>query len=446
MNISSITDDININKSDCIVVGVSAGPDSMALLHILKNNSYNKIICAHINHNVRKESLEEAKYLKEYCEKFNITFEYTCIEKYTEANFENEARKKRYEFYEQVLNKYNSHYLFLAHHGDDLIETILMKIIRGSNLEGYAGIKKYSHVKNYTIIRPLLNVTKEDILNYNQENNIKYYIDKTNSDEHYTRNRYRLNIIPVLKQEDANIHQKFLNFSNTIQEYHNYIESVTLEKINIMYEFNKLDLTLFKKEKLLIQKNIIFNILKDIYENEANIIKEKHLLSIIYLIQDDKPNGYITLPKNYIAIKSYNIMSFELREQNTENYKFELTKNNQINNFIIKQVDTIDTNGNDVCKLNSQNIKLPLYIRNKKPGDYIEILGTNGKKKVSRVFIDNKIPVKERNKYPLVVDSNDLILWIPNLKKSKYIVKNTEFYDIILTSYKEREEHNEEKK
>jgi tRNA(Ile)-lysidine synthase len=93
--------------------------------------------------------------------------------------------------------------------------------------------------------------------------------------------------------------------------------------------------------------------------------------------------------------------------------------------------------------LNSKNIKLPLYLRNKKDGDYIEVLGLNGKKKVKDIFIEKKIPTEERKSYPLLVDADDNILWIPNIKKSKYNVKINEFYDIILTSYKESEENNE---
>ena len=189
-------------KDEYIVVGVSSGPDSMALLHILKNNLKNKIVCAHINHNVRKESNEEEKYLKKYCQDNNITFECMKIEKYEKKNFENEAREKRYTFYGKILNKYHSHYLFLAHHGIDLIETILMKIKRGSNLEGYAGIREVSTLDNYKIIRPLLSLTKKDLIQYNKDNNIKYYVDHTNSDTKYTRNRYRMNIIPLLEEED----------------------------------------------------------------------------------------------------------------------------------------------------------------------------------------------------------------------------------------------------
>ena len=108
--------------------------------------------------------------------------------------------------------------------------------------------------------------------------------------------------------------------------------------------------------------------------------------------------------------------------------------------------DNTNENGNNICKLNSKKIELPLYIRNKKDGDYIEQLGLNGKKKIKEIFIENKIPKDLRDNYPLLVDSNDTILWIPNIKKSKYNVKKNEFCDIILYSHKEGENLNEEKK
>ena len=155
-----------------VVVGVSSGPDSMCLLNLLEQKT-NKLVVCHINHNVRKESTTEEEYLKDYCQKHNLIFESMKITEYKETNFENEARKKRYNFYEKILSKYHSTKLFLAHHGDDQIETILMKIVRGSNLEGYAGIKEISTHKDYTIIRPFLSYTKEDLLDYDERNNIE---------------------------------------------------------------------------------------------------------------------------------------------------------------------------------------------------------------------------------------------------------------------------------
>jgi len=209
-----ILDDI-IFDNNPVVVGVSSGPDSMCLLNLLEQKT-NKLVVCHINHNVRKESTTEEEYLKDYCQKHNLIFESMKITEYKETNFENEARKKRYNFYEKILFKYHSTKLFLAHHGDDQIETILMKIVRGSNLEGYAGIKEISKVKNYQIIRPLLKVTKEDIINYNKSHNITYFIDSSNTNTDYTRNRYRQKILPLLKEEAEGGKQKNLLFGKRL--------------------------------------------------------------------------------------------------------------------------------------------------------------------------------------------------------------------------------------
>lgn len=446
MNYKNLFKNINTDEDKYIVVGVSAGPDSIALLHMLQNYQKANIVCAHINHNVRNESNEEEQYLKEYCSKNNIIFESYKIKSYKEKNFENEARKKRYDFYEKILNKYNSHNLFLAHHGDDLIETILMKIMRGTNLEGYAGIKKISYLENYKIIRPLLPLTKEDILDYNKSNKLKYYIDKSNEYEKYTRNRYRKNILPILKNEDKFAHQKFLKYSKIIEEAYNYLEKITLEKIEYIIEENKINTNKLNKEDDYIKKNIIFYHLSKIYQNKANIIKEKHIDNIIKMSSSNKPNQIICLPHNLNAIKRYNYISIEEKKTKDENYKIKIEKKNKINNILIILEDKIDTDGNDVCRLNSKEIKLPLYLRNKKDGDQIEVKGLNGHKKIKEIFIENKIPKDERNNYPILVDKNDTILWIPFIKKSKYVVKKDEFYDIILNSHKEREEKNENKK
>lgn len=441
-----ITNIINNLQDNYLIVGVSAGPDSMALLHMLMTNTKKEIVCAHINHNVRKQSTEEEEYLKEYCKKNNIIFEAMKIESYHEKNFENEARKKRYAFYEQLLKKYNSHTLLLAHHGDDLTETILMKIIRGSNLEGYAGIKTYSKQKGYTIVRPLLYLTKEDILKYNKDNSIKYYIDNTNTDDTYTRNRIRLNILPLLKKEKKDIHLQFLKYSNILQDYYNYIEDITVDKLNTIYKDNIINIDIFKKEHPFMKKNIIFYILSKIYNDEANIIKDKNIDDILKLIESNKPNLTINLPKKLIVKKEYNKVTFVYKENNNNDYSYILDNKIKIDNIIIEKINSIESDGNNVCRLNSKDVLLPLYIRNKKDGDSISLFGTNGNKKIKDIFIEKKIPLSKRNSYPIITDANNNILWIPNLKKSKYNVKKDGIYDIILTSYEEGEEKNEEEK
>ena len=443
--IKNILKKLNIDNNTPIVIGCSAGPDSMALLHMTKKELNNQIIVAHINHNLRKESIDEEKYLKEYCKDNNITFESTSIIIDKNKNIENEARKKRYNFYKEILNKYNTKYLLLAHHGDDLIETILMKIDRGSNLEGYAGIKEITYPNNYNnyyIIRPLLSITKEEIINYNKENNIKYFIDNSNYDTKYTRNRYRKNILPILKQENKNIHKSFYKYSKTLLEYDKYIKEETNNKITECYNNSSIDLNIFKKYHNFIQKQILYKLLSNIYNDKPNIIKEKHIISIINIINNKTPNLITNIPNNYIALKEYNKLYIKNNDYKNNDYKIEFNNITKLDDWIIEKIDKSDKDGNDICRLNSKEIKFPLYIRNKKNSDTIELKGSNKHKKVSDIFIEKKIPVSKRNKYPILIDSNNNILWIPNLKKTKFNAKKDEFYDIILR-YNERKENNE---
>ena len=414
----------------------------MALLHYLINNYKDKIIVAHINHNVRKQSNTEELFLSNYCKDNNITFECMKITEYKENNFENEARKKRYKFYKEILTKYNSSYLFLAHHADDLMETIIMKIIRGSNINGYAGIKKISYQDNYYIVRPFLDYTKQDILEYIKKYNITYYDDYTNNDITYTRNRIRHNIIPLLKKEDINIHKKFIKYSNTLNEYNDYINYEIDNIIKDIYINNTLYVDKFNIMHPFIKKNILYHILNNIYNNKENIVKDIHIKNILNLINNPKPNITINMPNNIYVTKEYNILIFS-NKYNIENYNIKFDKKASINNFTIEQIEDTKLNGNDICRLNSNEIRLPLYIRNKKDGDYIELLGLNKKKKIKEIFIECKIPIRQRNNYPVLVDSKNNILWLPNLKKSKFNKKINEKYDIILKYITNKEENNE---
>ena len=174
-----IDDTFKFVTGDKIVVGCSTGPDSMALVDMLLKvrEKYDlTIIIAHVNHNVRKESYEEADFIKQYCIDNKLFFESMIIEEYGDDNFHNEARNIRYNFFENVVHKYEANYLMTAHHGDDLIETVLMRLVRGSNLYGYSGFKSYIDMGTYILARPLISYTKKQLEEYDIENNVKFYI------------------------------------------------------------------------------------------------------------------------------------------------------------------------------------------------------------------------------------------------------------------------------
>ena len=427
-----LENEIKLNKNDSVVVGVSAGPDSMFLLYILlelRKKIGFQIIVAHINHNVRIESIEEEAFLKQYCKEHDVMFEGMKIDKYEKENFHAYARNIRYQFYKDLVNKYKANYLMTAHHGDDLMETILMRLSRGSSLFGYQGISLISNMNSYLLVRPLLFLTKDEIKDYNDKLNIPYRIDKSNISSKYTRNRYRMNILPFLKEENKDVHLKFLKFSRLLEESNNYISKIVNNIYNKVYNNGCLDVLLLKQEDTFIIRMVFEKVLKNIY-HDLSLINDKHLDSLINLIKRNKTGTSLNLPNKIIVKLDYGILKFEtIKEQ--ENYCVELIDGLIISNGMkfVKLED--DENGNDTLHLESKNIKLPLYVRNKRDGDIIELKGMKGSKKVSDIFIDNKINKTVRLSYPIVVDSDNRVIWIPKLKKSKYDSQNHEKCDII---------------
>ena len=423
-------------KNDKIVVGCSAGPDSMALVDMLLKikNKYNLfIIIAHVNHNVRRESYEEADFLNEYCIENNLLFESMIIEEYGDDNFHNEARNIRYNFFDSIVHKYDANYLMTAHHGDDLMETILMRIVRGSNLRGYSGFKKIVDMNDYKIVRPLVSFTKSDLEEYDKLNNVRYYIDSSNSKDKYTRNRYRKYVLPFLKSEDKMVHNKFLKFSNLLCDADKFIESITQISISNCISKEKLNIDKFLLEDSYIQKEILYYMLGEFYQDDLILINDSHIDLINKLIRSKKANCFVNLPNNVIGRKNYNFFVFVRDTEVISSYEIEFDRYAMLpNKHSIELIDYTTNNSNNICRLKSSDIHFPITIRPRRLGDKMKVKGMNGTKKVKDIFIDSKIALNERDSWPIVVDALNNIIWIPGIKKSKFDKKISEDYDIIL--------------
>lgn len=431
----SIEDNFTFHKQDIIVIGCSAGPDSMALVDMLLKirEKYSlSLIVAHVNHNLRAQSVQEEEYLRNYCEKNQIMFECMMITEYGDDNFHNEARNIRYDFFEKVVYKYHANYLMTAHHGDDLVETVLMRITRGSNLNGYSGFKKVVEKGDYKIIRPLLGYTKQELEDYDKCNHVMYYVDDSNAKDKYTRNRYRKYVLPFLKEEDPNIHLKYLKFSTVLNEANQFIEHERDKALKKVIHHNFLKIDLFKELDAFIQKEVLYYMMNDFYQDDLILINDKHIELLLNLIYSNRANAFVNLPNEVIAIKTY--QELELKKITTEitTYEVELSKYVLLpNHHVIEQVDDVLGNGNDTCRLLSSEISLPLTVRTRRFGDRMSIKG-NGTKKIKDIFIDKKVKLSDRDTWPVVVDAKGVVVWIPGLKKSKYDKKKTEKYDIIL--------------
>ena len=435
MDIDLLYKDMELERGDFVVLGCSYGPDSMALfktlLELRKTKDIN-IVCAHVNHGKRKASDLEKEELEEFCKKNNVIFEYMKIDRYGDDNFHNEARNIRYQFFEQIVRKYQAKYLLTAHHGDDLMETILMRLTRGSTLKGYSGFQKLVKFYDYSIYRPFIGLTKKQLEDYCHKNNIKYAVDSSNSSSVYTRNRYRKVVLPFLKNEDKNVHQKFLKFSNLLYRADLYIEKEADKCLEQVIVDNTLLIDKFLQIDSFLQGIILEKFVSNFYQDDLILINDKHISLLMKLILSRKSNSKVNLPNDVVVTKSYNRLQIERNPGVISSYEIEISNEVLLpNSHTLKMVDKVVGNSNNIIKLSSKELSLPLIVRTRKFGDMMIIKG-GGKKKIKDIFIDKKIPIRDRDLWPVVVDSAGQVVFLPGLKKSKFDKTNDEFYDIIL--------------
>jgi len=447
---------VSLEKSR-ILVGVSGGPDSLSLLHFLwrKEKEWNiKVYAGHVDHMFRgEESLEEAKFVKEFCEEKNIPFFWERIDvpqyiNQTKVNLQKAARDCRYRFYEKIMVDNELDYLALGHHGDDQIETILMRLTRGSTGKARAGIPFMRSFGPGMIIRPFLCLERSEIEEYCIIHNLQPRRDPSNEKEDYSRNRYRKHILPFLKKENSHVAMHFKRFSEELEEDEEYLMSMAIEKmsdITIQKSPNDwiIDKCAFLSIAIPLQRRCIQLILNYLYKGISASLSALHIEQIIVLLKSPHSSGNIDLPNGLKVKKSYDSLHFQLNFSPNQPFHFEIEKMGELllpNGYNIK-VEYINgeykTDENEIL-LNSASVSFPLIVRSRKNGDRIKWKGLDGSKKISRIFIDEKIPIQDRESWPILTDSGDNILWVPGLKKSIYSHSNTNSGSNLLITYKKQ--------
>lgn len=312
-----------IQNGDKIVIGLSGGPDSISLINVLDEIRNDETLClkfeiiaAHINHNIREEAKSDEDFVVKYCKEKNIeiyvlSVDVTKIAKEEKKGTEETARKIRYDFFEEVLNKTKSNKIATAHTANDNAETVIMNMIRGSGSSGLKGIRP---IRENKFIRPLIETTREEIEKYCDDYKLNPRIDKTNFENDYTRNKIRNILIPLIKEEfNPNIITTINRLSDIINEENQYLENLTKQKYKeILIEEHKgkqivLDLKLFNKQELVIKKRIILHTINALQGNAQGIGKV-HIDDIIKLCKNNLGNKYLTPNKNIkVLIKNKKI-------------------------------------------------------------------------------------------------------------------------------------------
>ena len=291
-----------INDGDRLLVAVSGGSDSMALIHFLytnierfknENNINYEIAVAHVNHMLRDESVEETKYVEKYCLNKNIRFFKTYIDinkisKEKNIGTEECARNLRYNFFNEICNSEGYNKIVLAHNKNDNVETIMLNILRGSGIKGLCGIEY--NFKN--LIRPLIEINKDEINKYCDDNNVKYYIDESNLENIYTRNKVRNQLLPYIKKDfNINFDECILRLSNLAKLDEDYFINYTNEIYNKLVvdkdeNYIIINFKILLNEHLSIKNRIMRKIINELIKN-LDGVENVHIKEMIRLIENN---------------------------------------------------------------------------------------------------------------------------------------------------------------
>ena len=432
--------DINIlwQKTDKIALGLSGGVDSIALFHLLVTkykDSYKELVAFHINHGLREQSYEEAEFVENFVKNYNVKFykkELNMKDLVRDSHTSEEmlARKLRYEAFEEMSSLEGGVKLITAHHKNDQVENILMRLLSGRSMDYNLMIDEKTTIGELRVCRPLLNVLKTDLEQYADKNDLKYYVDSTNFDTDYTRNNIRHNIVPLLNDVNAASFDNLINFSSYYQNINAELKHKVLEAKNdyvISIEEDKVELD---KEKLLKNtKEEIYFLLRDILSNNFGIfdVKQKAIFTIIEGLKNRNNNKSYDLKNNLKIIIEYNSIYIHKIEKKCYNDKIELIIDEvDIDKvYTFHQSNFLITTTNNSSEIGFNKEDLPLIVTTKRDGDRIQ----RGKvsKKLSRLFIDEKIPKELRDKLP-VIRNKDGILGVLGINTKVNKNKKYDYY------------------
>ena len=432
--------DINIlwQKTDKIALGLSGGVDSISLFHLLVTEykeSYKELVAFHINHGLREQSYEEAEFVENFVKNYNVKFykkELNMKDLIRDSHTSEEmlARKLRYEAFEEMSSLEGGVKLITAHHKNDQVENILMRLLSGRSMDYNLTIEEKTIIGKLAVYRPLLNILKADLEQYAGKNNLKYYVDSTNFDTDYTRNNIRHNIVPLLNDVNTASFDNLINFSSYYQNINTELKNKVLEVKDDYVILNEDDKVELDKKKLLKNtKEEIYFLLRDILANNFGIfdVKQKALFTIIEDLKNRNNNKSYDLKNNLKIISEYNSIYVHKIEKKCYNDKIELIIDEvDIDKvYTFHQSNFLITTTNNSSEVGFNKEDLPLIVTTKRYGDRIQ----RGKvsKKLSRLFIDEKIPKELRDKLP-VIRNKDGVLGVLGINTKVNKNKKYDYY------------------
>lgn len=432
-------------KGNRIVVAVSGGPDSMALLHMLWQLAEDEqltLIAAHANHGFRPESAEEAVVVQSFAERLGIVSEQTALHmpayiEETGVNGQEASRERRYAFLHEVAARHGADAIAVAHHADDQAETVLMRIIRGTGLTGLAAIAMKRKEKNVELIRPLLRMKKAELLQYCLDYEIPYCLDGSNEKRDYFRNVVRLDVIPHLSKYNPQFDESLCRLAELASAEDDWMDREARRLFRELAAVTPSGVSMnagdLLKCHVALQRRLIKLILNYLSQ-EADSASFEQIESMRAAAAPEASSTWrMDVGGGIRYIREYGKLTFSLVPRDGETsggYAYEVTAGTQrievepFASFLTFTVEAAAAEGDirpegrkEAC-FDIDKLDFPLVVRSRLPGDRMQVLGLNGSKKVQDMFVDGKIPPSQRERYPLLCDASGRLLWVPGVRRS----------------------------
>ena len=460
-----------------LLLGVSGGPDSLSMLQILLNSNY-KIAAAHLNHGLREEAEGDAKFVQDICKEFEVSFYLSEVDtkNYAEKNrksIEEAARFLRYQFLFRKAEELKAQAVLVAHNADDQVETVLMHLLRGSGLAGLKGMQLKSYNPNWSqdisLVRPLLNVWRDEILRYCEENRLTPRFDQSNLDKTYFRNRLRHDLLPYLEEYNPQVKQVIWRMAQTLEGDYDLFEEI-IEKAwdelvlevsgaHVLFDYQSLQEQATGLQRGILRKavnhlcpglrDIDFAVVEraiDFIKNPSST-KQVDLAAGLKLELDGDRLLLVEWDENYTS-PEWPQMGENTIEVSGDS-KIDLEHGWQViveqTKYKSGQLEQIKGNQDDfVAWIDANRLEGNLILRTLKSGDRIQPLGMEGTTKIADLFINLKIPYRARKSWPLVC-SGDKIVWFPGYRIADS-VRLTDSSRNIIKIEVSKKEHAETKK
>lgn len=459
-------------QHDRTVIAVSGGLDSMMLLYILTewnariNGCANKFVIAHVHHGFRvTESDEEALFVERVATKLNIPFEMKRVDALglvsKGVNRQAAARQLRYQFFVDVAHRYQATHIALGHHADDQAETALMRFIRGAGITGLSGMDWKRKEKGLFFIRPLLAIRKSELLKWCKERNVAYIEDSSNEKRDYFRNRLRLDMIPLLEQENPRLVEALCRMTDTLREEDNWLheqaEQIFQTDVRSIKEtghgnfntpielgytmdrnfFIELHVALQRRLFKLILEYVTYGLKQKIQFETVEFVRER-------IISKCSTTWRIDIAQHVVFIREYEqliwlrkqhhctaetLTSFKINKMDEQGTLLLPDPNRKLQWFITTVTaapESLSGQRQDrgVASFDADALCWPLVVRTRQPGDRMKIEGLHGSKKIQDMFVDLKISPSIRNSIPLIVDANGCVIWVAGIRRSAEALVN----------------------